>query len=82
MLPSVTYRRIDERGLHICVNGVESILPVDHVIVCAGQDPERELHQQLTRHGVSTHLIGGADVAAELDAKRAIAQGTKLAARI
>ncbi|MCY1432710.1 2,4-dienoyl-CoA reductase [compost metagenome] len=58
------------------------MLPVDTVIVCAGQDPLRELHQGLVDAGQSVHLIGGADVAAELDAKRAINQGSRLAAEL
>jgi 2,4-dienoyl-CoA reductase (NADPH2) len=56
------------------------LLPVDTVIICAGQDPQRELHSALEAAGQSVHLIGGADVAAELDAKRAINQGSRLAA--
>ena len=74
------YQRIDERGLHLLVNKVPTVLEVDHVVVCAGQLPERSLHAELVAAGVSVHLIGGADVAAELDAKRAIAQGMRLAA--
>ena len=74
------YQRIDERGLHLLVNKVPTVLEVDHVVVCAGQLPERSLHAELVAAGVSVHLIGGADVAAELDAKRAISQGMRLAA--
>jgi 2,4-dienoyl-CoA reductase (NADPH2) len=55
---------------------------VDNVVVCAGQEPRRDLQAGLTAAGVTVHLIGGADVAAELDAKRAIAQGTRLAAEL
>ncbi|HBX56731.1 MAG TPA: hypothetical protein DEH10_15300, partial [Pseudomonas sp.] len=58
------------------------VLPVDTVIVCAGQDPLRELQEGLENAGQSVHLIGGADVAAELDAKRAINQGSRLAAEL
>ncbi|MNP58663.1 2,4-dienoyl-CoA reductase [NADPH] [compost metagenome] len=58
------------------------MLPVDTVIVCAGQEPLRELHDGLLAAGQSVHLIGGADVAAELDAKRAIDQGSRLAAEL
>ncbi|MDT4809954.1 2,4-dienoyl-CoA reductase [compost metagenome] len=58
------------------------MLPVDTVIVCAGQDPLRELHDGLVAAGQNVHLIGGADVAAELDAKRAINQGSRLAAEL
>ncbi|WP_220718005.1 oxidoreductase [Agarivorans litoreus] len=82
MLAGVEYKKIDDQGLHISVNGKDSILEVDHVVVCAGQEPLRTLHDDLTALGVSSHLIGGADVAAELDAKRAIRQGAELAALI
>ncbi len=79
MVPGVTYRRIDDDGLHITVGEREMTLPVDTVVLCAGQDPQRELQAALQAAGCSVHLIGGADVAAELDAKRAIKQGTELA---
>jgi 2,4-dienoyl-CoA reductase (NADPH2) len=82
MSPSVQYRKIDDSGLHITVDGVPKCLPVDHVIICAGQVPFRELYDGLTSAGATVHLIGGADVAAELDAKRAIEQGTHLAISI
>ena len=58
------------------------MLPVDHVVVCAGQEPDRGLLPALQAAGRSVHLVGGADVAAELDAKRAIAQASRLAARL
>ena len=80
MMPGCDYRRIDDDGLHISVGGVERLLEVDNVVICAGQDPRRELLEGL--EGVTVHLIGGADVAAELDAKRAIDQGTRLAASL
>jgi len=73
---------VDDKGLHITVNGQSGVLEVDNVITCAGQTPCRELHEALELAGVSVHLIGGADVAAELDAKRAIRQGSELAARL
>ncbi len=82
MLAGVSYRRIDSFGLHIAVDGQEKLLEVDHVISCAGQISSRDLYQPLTRSGVTTHLIGGADVAVELDAKRAIKQASELAAVI
>ncbi|KUE79371.1 NADPH-dependent 2,4-dienoyl-CoA reductase [Aeromonas schubertii] len=82
MLAGVQYRRIDDQGLHIEVGGVAQCLPVDHVIVCAGQEPLRELEADLRAAGKPVHIIGGADVAAELDAKRAIRQGAELAALI
>ena len=79
MLNKVTYHKIDDNGLHIDVNGSPRILKVDNVIICAGQDPLRDLVDGLE---VPYHLIGGADVASELDAKAAINQGTRLAAAI
>ncbi|UJB33089.1 NADPH-dependent 2,4-dienoyl-CoA reductase [Chromobacterium sp. Beijing] len=82
MLSGVSYDKIDDAGLHITVKGEAQLLPVDNVIICAGQDPLRELQAPLQAAGKSVHLIGGADVAAELDAKRAIDQGSRLAARI
>ncbi|MFC5695117.1 FAD-dependent oxidoreductase [Pseudomonas sp. GCM10022186] len=83
MLNSVEYLKVDDAGLHIRIaEGEPQVLAVDTVIVCAGQDPLRELHQGLVDAGQSVHLIGGADVAAELDAKRAINQGSRLAAEL
>jgi 2,4-dienoyl-CoA reductase (NADPH2) len=82
MLAGVSYERIDDAGLHVTVDGKPQLLPVDTVILCAGQDPLRELEAPLREQGIEVHLIGGADVAAELDAKRAIAQGTEVAAAI
>jgi len=79
MTSSVTYERIDDAGLHVTVDGQPAVLPVDHVVICAGQEPQRELLGALQAAGREVHLIGGADVAAELDAKRAILQGTRLA---
>lgn len=79
MLSGCEYHRIDDEGLHLSVNGEETLLAVDNVIICSGQEPLRELAQGLNR---PYHLIGGADEAAELDAKRAIDQGTRLAASI
>jgi 2,4-dienoyl-CoA reductase (NADPH2) len=78
MLGGISYERIDDAGLHIRIDGRDELLPADTIIVCAGQEPNRALHGELERAGVRTHLIGGADVAAELDAKRAIDQGTRL----
>jgi 2,4-dienoyl-CoA reductase (NADPH2) len=82
MLSGVSYERIDDAGLHISVDGKTELLPVDTVILCAGQDSLRELEAPLRAAGIEVHLIGGADVAAELDAKRAIAQGTEVAAEL
>ncbi|WP_310638349.1 NADPH-dependent 2,4-dienoyl-CoA reductase [Delftia acidovorans] len=78
----VAYERIDDVGLHITVDGQPQLLEVDNVVLCAGQEPQRELHAALSAAGCSVYLIGGADVAAELDAKRAIVQGTTLAASL
>ncbi|WP_285733194.1 NADPH-dependent 2,4-dienoyl-CoA reductase [Nocardiopsis sp. ATB16-24] len=77
-----SYDRIDDEGLHLSVDGVKRVLDVDTVVVCAGQEPRRDLAEELTAAGRSVHLIGGADEAAELDAKRAIDQGTRLAAAL
>lgn len=82
MSSSVSYQRIDDAGLHVTIDGVAQTLPVDHVVICAGQEPLRELHDALQAAGHKVHLIGGAHEAAELDAKRAIAQGTTLAATL
>ena len=83
MLNSVEYLSIDNDGLHIRVGeGEPQLLPVDNIVICAGQDPLRELHDGLVAAGQRVYLIGGADVAAELDAKRAINQGSRLAAEL
>ena len=83
MLGGVSYDRFDDQGLHITVDGQVQVLPVDNVVICAGQEPFRSLADALKEQGhPSVHVIGGADVAAELDAKRAIAQGTRLAAAL
>ncbi|GAA6152966.1 NADPH-dependent 2,4-dienoyl-CoA reductase [Pseudoteredinibacter isoporae] len=79
MIPGCQYDKIDEQGLHISHGDSQQVLDVDNIIVCAGQEPLRELVEGLSK---PYHLIGGADVAAELDAKRAIDQGTRLAATI
>ncbi|MCC4593578.1 NADPH-dependent 2,4-dienoyl-CoA reductase [Xanthomonas campestris pv. cannae] len=82
MLGGVEYLGVDDSGLRIRVDGAEQVLPVGTVVVCAGQEPRRDLQAALQAAGRSAHLIGGADVAAELDAKRAIAQGSRLAAQL
>ena len=79
MIPGCEYLGIDDEGLHIRVGNDERILNVDNIVVCAGQNPQRELTSGLQK---KYHLIGGADVAAELDAKRAIDQGVRLAASL
>ncbi|MDE2400991.1 MAG: NADPH-dependent 2,4-dienoyl-CoA reductase [Burkholderiales bacterium] len=80
MIAGATYNKIDDAGLHITVGGKEMVLPVDNVVLCTGQEPLRALQAGLEAAGHKPHLIGGADVAAELDAKRAIKQGAELAA--
>ncbi|MCT9109848.1 FAD-dependent oxidoreductase [Streptomyces mirabilis] len=82
MVPGVQYDRIDDAGLHVTVEGHSQVLEVDTVVLCTGQEPRRDLYEALSAAGRSVHLIGGADVAAELDAKRAIKQGTELAAAL
>lgn len=82
MESAVAYRRIDDDGLHVTVDGKERTLAVDQVVLCAGQEPLRDLYDSLKAAGCRVHLVGGADVAAELDAKRAIQQGTTLGASI
>lgn len=82
MIPAVSYQRIDDDGLHLLIGGEPQILKVDNVIICAGQEPRRELAEPLYAAGKTVHLIGGCDVAMELDARRAIAQGTRLALAI
>ena len=82
MIGGVSYRRITEEGLVVLRDGVEEVIAVDDVVLCAGQEPARGLADALAAAGVAAHVIGGADVAAELDAKRAIDQGARLAARL
>ncbi|WP_405434196.1 FAD-dependent oxidoreductase [Streptomyces anulatus] len=82
MIAGASYDLIDDEGLHLTVDGERRVLPVDTVVLCAGQEPRRELYEELRSGAVPVHLIGGADVAAELDAKRAIRQGTELAAAL
>ena len=84
-LSGVNYERIDDEGLHISFGSHHAgarVLEVDNVVICAGQESVRELAEALRRNGVEPHVIGGADVAAEVDAKRAIRQGTELAAKL
>ncbi|GGT05189.1 NADPH-dependent 2,4-dienoyl-CoA reductase [Streptomyces griseoviridis] len=82
MVPGARYDRIDDAGLHLTVGGERTVLEVDTVVLCTGQEPRRDVYDELIAAGRPAHLIGGADEAAELDAKRAIAQGTELAARL
>lgn len=76
-IAGAVYDRIDDEGLHLTVDGEQHLLPVDTIVLCAGQEPRRDLYEELLAAGRPAHLIGGADVAAELDAKRAIRQGTE-----
>lgn len=79
MIPAVSYQKIDDAGLHVLIGNEARTLEVDNVIICAGQEPRRELAEPLHAAGKTVHVIGGCDVAMELDARRAIAQGTRLA---
>ena len=84
-LSGVNYERIDDDGLHISFGPDRRdprVLEVDNVVICAGQEPVRDLEDALRDRGIEPHVIGGAAVATELDAKRAIKQGTELAARL
>lgn len=81
----VNYERIDEKGLHVSFGDAREnpqVIEADTIVLCAGQEPLRTLADRLEAAGRKVHVIGGADVAAELDAKRAIDQGTRLAATL
>lgn len=82
MVPGVEYRQVTDNGLVVAIDGTEQHLAVDTIVLCTGQDPLRTLAAELSAANVTAHLIGGADVAAELDAKRAIKQGTEVAASL
>ena len=82
MIAGASYDLIDDQGLHITVNGQSTVLEVDHVVICAGQESYTAMYEQLQAAGKNVHLIGGAKEAGELDAKRAIRQGAELAAKI
>ncbi len=82
MIGGVSYDKVDDKGLHVTIGGKSQLLEVDNVIICAGQVVLRELQAPLEAAGIKVHLIGGADLAAELDAKRAIDQGSRLAAGV
>ena len=82
MLAGVSYEKIDDAGLHVRLGDQSQVLDVDTIVMCAGQEPRRELLDDLKKAGVAVSLIGGADIAAELDAKRAIDQGTRAAAAL
>lgn len=80
MLAGVVYKQIDDAGLHIEVKGESQVLDVDHIIICAGQEPMQQLFTELKERGLRVHLIGGAKEARELDARRAIEDAARLAA--
>jgi 2,4-dienoyl-CoA reductase (NADPH2) len=82
VLTGVDYARIDDAGLHLSVQGEPRLLAVDNVVVCAGQEPQQQLFTALHAAGMTAHLIGGAREAGELNAVRAIAEGTQLAAML
>ena len=82
MINAVEYNKIDDKGLHYTRKGEQHVLEVDHIIVCAGQLSNNELYQPLVDMGLKVDLIGGADLALELDAKHAINQGSRLAAAV
>jgi 2,4-dienoyl-CoA reductase (NADPH2) len=82
MLNGLAYEKIDDDGLHIVKNGTSRTIPADTIVACAGQEPLRSLVDELETRGIQAHVIGGADRAVELDAQRAIEQGTRLAMEI
>lgn len=82
MVPGVQYKKIDDQSLHVEINDQPTVLEVDHIVICAGQEPFTAMFNELNASGKSVHLIGGAKEAGELDAKRAIRQGAELAAII
>jgi 2,4-dienoyl-CoA reductase (NADPH2) len=82
MISQAVYEKVDDGGLHFSVNGEKRVLPVDNVVICAGQEPLRALLAPLEKAGMNVHLVGGSDEARELDAKRAIDQGARLAAKL
>jgi 2,4-dienoyl-CoA reductase (NADPH2) len=82
MLGNVTYKRIDDHGLHISIDGKDQLLEVEHVVICAGQVSNRDLADALQARGSACHVIGGAQKATELDAKYAIREGSELAAKL
>jgi 2,4-dienoyl-CoA reductase (NADPH2) len=82
MQAGVSYGAIDDRGFRITVGNETRLLEVDHVVVCAGQEPQRELVAGVEAAGLRAHLIGGSKLATELDARRAIDEGSRLAAAL
>ncbi len=82
MMGGISYQAITDKGLMITRDGIEEVIEVDDVVLCAGQVSDRSLAERLAAAGIAAHVIGGADVATELDAKRAIDQGARLAAML
>ena len=82
MIGEAQYNKVDDQGLHITVGDETKVIPVDNVVICAGQESLNDLYKPLVEAGQSVHLIGGAEEAVELDAKRAVDQATKLAAKL
>jgi 2,4-dienoyl-CoA reductase (NADPH2) len=82
MISGASYDKVDAQGLHLTIGETQKLLEVDTIIVCAGQEPLRELQTDIEALGIKVTLIGGADVASELDAKRAIKQGSEVAAAL
>ena len=82
MLREVSYDKVDDAGFHISINGEQQVLPVDNVVICAGQVPLHDLYEALFASGETVHIIGGAHEAKELDAKKAIKEASYLVATI
>jgi 2,4-dienoyl-CoA reductase (NADPH2) len=81
-MTGIAYRAIDEAGLHVALGDREQLIPADSIILCAGQEPDDRLARPLAAAGIPCDLIGGARLATELDAARAIDEGTRLAQRL
>jgi 2,4-dienoyl-CoA reductase (NADPH2) len=79
ILAGVTYQRIDDDGLHILVEGMPRLIEADTIVICAGQESNRELYDALCATGIEAHVIGGAKEASELDAMRAVDEGVRIA---
>ena len=82
MIQGVEYKKIDDQGLHVILEGEPRILEVDTVVICAGQEPQRTLQDDLAKFDINASLVGGAYEAVELDAKTAIDQATRMAAAV
>ncbi len=82
MIAEAQYVKVDDEGLHILVQDTPQVLPVDNVVICAGQEPYRAMYDDLQAAGASVHLIGGANIAKALDAKKAIKEASELASQL